>query len=220
MKLKNQNRRLRKIAYFHNSVIKIWKQYLSQLLMFYKQHRGSWQSFFPKLFLFFVIINISCYWWGMLTVHPHHAFGSERTHYFLVQIPVGILGALFDSLSFFVTIYIARRALKTSSTISYLGHLSIDLVIAILATGWVLWVFSVSGWLVSLVQQQPESLIQRSYVYEQRFVDALQNPTKTDNLKNIYFGAIMGISAMLPSFTHLSLYIYSVIRYFRKKRSI
>ena len=218
MKLNDKNRRLKKLLYSHDSIIRIWKKYLDKLLNFYKQHRGSWQTFFPKLFIFFVIINISCYWWAMLSVYPYHAFGPEKIHYFLIQFPVGILGALFDSLSFFVTIYIARKALKTSSTIGYLSHLSVDLIIAILATGWVLWVFSVSGWLVSLIQQQPESLIERSYVYEQRFVEAIQNPTKTDNLKNIYFGIIMGISAMLPTFTHLSLYIYSGIRYLILRR--
>ena len=218
-KQKNQEPSSQPFLFSHNSVIKIWKKYLGQLLSFYERRRGKWHTFFPKLFIFFILVNIGCYWWAMLSNYPHHVFGYESTHYFLIQFPVGILGALFDSLSFFVTIYIARRALKTSSTISYLGHLSIDLVIAILATGWVLGVFSVSGWLVSLVQQQPESLVERSYVYEQRFFEAVQNPTRGDNLKNIYFGTIMGISAMLPTLTHLSLYLYSVVRHLIFKKS-
>jgi hypothetical protein len=200
------------------TVIAIWKQSLGWLLAYYDAKRGELRQFFPKLFLFFVILNISCYWWAMLTAYPNEFFG-EKVHYFLIQFPVGFLGALFDSLSFFVTIYIAKRALKTTSTKSYLAHLSVDLIIAILATWWVLFVFSVSGWLVSLVQQHPESLVQRSYVYEQRLIEAVKEPTKTKNLKNIYFGVIMGISAMLPTFTHSVMSLYSISKYFQEKKT-
>ena len=38
-------------------------------------------------------------------------------------------------------------------------------------------------------------------------------------LKNIYFGAVMGISAMLPTFTHLSLSAYSVLKYLKLRRN-
>ena len=187
------------------------------MLHFYDSRRGQLIQFFPKLFLAFILLNITCYWWGMLTAFPQDVLGRERVHYFLIQFPVGFLGALFDSLSFFVTISIAKRALKTTSTTSYMAHLSVDLLIAILATWWVLFVFSVSGWLVSLIQLQPESLAQRNYVYEQRLAEALQNPTETKNLKNIYFGIIMGISAMLPTFTHLSLSVHSIFKYLRPR---
>ncbi len=196
------------------AIIHIWKQALKKLLDYYEAKRGKFSRFFPRLFTFFVILNITCYWWAMLTAYPNHVFGSEKVHYFLIQFPVGFLGALFDSLSFFVTVYIAKKALKTTSVTNYIAHLSIDLIIAIIATWWVLVVFSVSGWLISFVQHQPESLVQRSYVYEQRFVEAVQHPTQTNNLKNIYFGIIMGISAMLPTFTHLSMSLYSIITYF------
>ena len=200
------------------AVIGIWKQSLGKLLDYYEAKRGKLSRFFPQLFLFFVILNISCYWLAILTAYPEAAFGKERAHYFLIQFPVGFLGALFDSLSFFVTVFIAKRALRTSSTRSYVAHLSVDIVIAILATWWVLFVFSFSGWMVSLIQHQPESLTQRSYVYERRLVDAVKEPTKTQNLKNIYFGAVMGISAMLPTFTHLSLSAYSVLKYLKLRR--
>jgi hypothetical protein len=195
------------------TIIAIWKQSLGWLLAYYDAKRGRLRQFLPKLFIFFVILNIACYWWAMLTAYPDE-FLQERVHYFLVQFPVGLLGALFDTLSFFVTIFIAKRALKTTSTKSYLAHLSVDLIIAIIATWWVLFVFSVSGWLVSLVQQHPESLAQRSYVYEQRLIDAIKEPTAIENLKNIYFGVIMGISAMLPTFTHSIISLYFSIQIF------
>ena len=199
------------------TIITIWKQSLGWLLAYYDAKRGQLRQFFPKLLLFFVILNISCYWWALLTAYPDE-FLKDKVHYFLVQFPVGFLGALFDSLSFFVTIFIAKKALKTTSTKSYLAHLSVDLIMAIIATWWVLLVFSLSGWLVSLVQQTPESLAQRSYVYEQRFVQAVKEPTAIQNLKNIYFGVIMGISAMLPTFTHSIMSLYSVSKYFKQKK--
>ncbi len=199
------------------SVVSIWKQSLAQLLAFYDWKRGPFKTFFPKLFLFFIFLNITCYWWAILTAYPNEAFGPEKMHYFLIQFPVGLFGALFDSLSFFVTIYIARRALQATSTRSYIAHLSIDFIIAILATWWVLLVFSISGWLVSLIQQSPESFTQRSYVYEQRLTEALSNPTNTESLKNIYFGVIMGVSAFLPTLTHLTLSLRSIVIYQRQK---
>ena len=197
-------------------IIAIWKRSLERLLDFYDQKRGRLETFFPKLFLFFIGLNITCYWLAMLTAYPTEAFGNERAHYFLLQFPVGFLGALFDSLSFFITVHIARRALKTTSPGSYIAHLSVDLIIAIVATWWVLFVFSFSGWLVSLVQHNPESLTQRAFVYEERLVDAVQNPTSTKNLKNIYFGTVMGISAMLPTLTHLYLSGQSIVTYLNR----
>lgn len=197
-------------------IMAIWKRSLGRLLSFYDQKRGSLISFFPKLFLFFTLLNMTCYWLALLTAYPEEAFGNERTHYFLLQFPVGLMGALFDSLSFFITVYIARRALKTTSVTSYVAHLSIDVLIAIVATWWVLFVFSFSGWLVSVVQHTPESLSNRTEVYEARIVEAVTNPTSRGSLKNIYFGMVMGISAMLPTMTHLYLSGQSVATYARK----
>ena len=199
----------------NKTIVNIWKHSLGNLLGFYEARCGKFISFFPKLFLFFILLNIGCYWWAMVTAFPDTIVGREKLHYFLLQFPVGILGALFDSLSFYVTIFIARRALKTSSTFSYIAHLSVDIIIAIIATWWVLFVFSFAGWLIGLVLQNPESLAARNHVYEQRLVNAVQNPTETHNLKNIYFGIIMGISAMLPTITHISLSIHSMFKYFR-----
>ena len=199
------------------SVITIWKHSLSNLLRYYERKRRNFAAFFFKLFLFFVGLNIFCYWWAIFTAYPHE-IRNEPMHYFLLQFFVGFLGAVFDSISFFVTIWIARRALQTTSTTSYLLHLSVDLVIAVIATGWILLVFTVSGWLVSLLQFQPESLADRTVLYEGRLVSALQNPMA--NLRNIYFGIIIGISAMLPTFTHMMLSIYAVFKFlFLRSRS-
>jgi len=139
---------------------------------------------------------------------------KNNTRLFL-QFPVGFLGGLFDSASLIITLYIVKRALHSPSNFTYLLHLSVDIFIAVCATLWVLFVFSFSGWLIGFITQQPESLIDRSLIYEERFVSALQNPSGKNELKNIYFGLVMGCSAMIPTMVHLSLFAKSVHRYIR-----
>ncbi len=194
------------------TVFDVWKRSLARLLAFYEEKRATTRRFFPKLFLFFLAINLFCYWWGLFTAFPELTRGWPGKHYFRVQFPVGFLGALFDSLSFFVTVWIVRRALQTTSRRSYLGHLSIDIVIAIVATWWVLFVFSVSGWIISVWEAQPQMLVERHALYERRVSNALENPAQ--NLKSIYFGIIMGVSAMIPTSVHL----YLSLRAFLKVR--
>ncbi|CAN5642803.1 hypothetical protein BH23CYA1_BH23CYA1_12270 [soil metagenome] len=207
--MKNQSLSIRPIMV-------IWRRSLERLLNFYARKRGSLTSFFPKLFIFFMLLNMSCYWIAILTAYPQEAFGNERFEYMLMQFPVGFLGALFDSFSFFITVWIARRALKTTSLPSYIAHLSIDVLIAIVATFWVLMVFSISGWLVGTLQHSSQSLVESSAKYENRLTDAVKDPTGRQNIKNIYFGVMMGFSAMIPTMIHLYLSAQSVFLYLRK----
>ena len=209
----------------------IWRRSLAKLLEFYDAKRGPLRTFFPKLFCFCIFLNIACYWLAILTTHPEEFAGPERLEYLLMQFPVGVLGAIFDSLSFFITVWIARRALKTTTVTSYVAYLSVDLIIAIAATGWVLMVFTVSGWLVSQVLSHltpaastTVSLAQSSTKYESRATAALRDPLGRDNIRNIYFGIIMGFSAMIPTLTHLYLSARSVSLYAlkvaRKRRAM
>ena len=115
---------------------------------FYSVKRGPLLTFFPTLFVFFVLLNIGCYWLALLTAFPELVQGNAVYHYFKIQFPVAFLGAVFDSFSFFVTILIVRHALRTRNNFVYTAHLSIDLLIAIIAAMWVLFVFSLSGWVV------------------------------------------------------------------------
>ncbi len=203
-----------------DSVITIWKDSLNRLIVFYEAKRGSIFVFYPLLFLLFVLINIGCYWWAMFTAFPELTHGCAGIHYFKIQFPVGFLGALFDSLSFFVTIFIIRHALRTEKGIQYVAHLSLDLVIAILATFWVLFVFSFSGWLINLMDAKPlidaklEVLAERNAEYQELLVDAIARPT--NNLRNIYFGLVMGVSAMIPTCVHIYMFfrscVYTIIR--------
>ena len=148
-----------------NEVIATWRDSLHQVLDLYERKRGSLLVFFPLLFLFFVLLNVACYWWAIYTAFPHYMQTHEASHYLKLQIPVGFLGALFDSLSFFVTLWIIRRALASVRTAEYVMHLSLDLVVGVLATLWVLFVFSFGGWLISLWENVPEELLERGRRY-------------------------------------------------------
>jgi hypothetical protein len=200
-----------------NTTIGIWKDSLERLLRFYESKRGAFSYFFPKLFLFFVVINLLCYWWAMFTAFPELTYGAAGIHYFKVQFPVGFLGALFDSLSFFATIFIIRRALRSRKNWEYVAHLSLDLVIAILATLWVLFIFSFSGWLIHFLEARPQALSARNEKYEQMLYDALGSPTS--NLRNIYFGIVMGVSASLPTCVHVSMFLRSSLRTIIQQKS-
>ncbi len=123
-------------------IVAIWRESLHTILDRYERKKISTWLFFPLLFLFFIFLNIACYWWAIYTAFPHYMQTHEASHYVKLQIPVGFFGALFDSLSFFITIWIIKRALAASKTSEYVFHLSLDLIIAIVATFWVLFVFT------------------------------------------------------------------------------
>ena len=199
----------------HSTII-TWKNSLRILLDYYEAKRGSLYVFYPMLFLFFVLINIMCYWWAMFTAFPELTRGIDGNHYFKVQFPVGFLGALFDSLSFFITLFIIRRALTAEKDLEYVSHLSLDLLIALLATFWVLYVFSFAGWLVHLFESVRQDLSGRNEDYRRMLKDALSNPFA--NKRNIYFGLILGASAMLPTCGHIFLFLISFVRTIFKKR--
>ena len=219
-------------------MILLWREQLRRVYTYYRDRRSRTRYFFLKLFLFFVVLNLGCYWLALISAFPHLVFGDALTHYAKIQLPVGLLGALFDSLSFFVTIRLVQRAVASSGAIRFLAHLSIDLVIAFAATWWVLFVFVVSGWMVNLLggriyEKDPDGrwhvvsirnlsdeassanvrsahLQQRTELYTDRVVEALRNPI--GNLRNIYFGVIMGTSAMLPTCIHLWMFLVAMLK--------
>ena len=153
----------------------------------------------------------------MFTAFPWLTRGSAGAQNFIIQFPVGLLGAVFDSLSFFVTIFIIRRALRSRSSWEYIAHLSLDVVIAILATFWVLFVFSFSGWLISFLEATPQDLAARNEKYEAMLVQAVTRPAS--NLRNIYFGIIMGVSASIPTCVHVYMFIRSCLRMIARSTS-
>ncbi len=107
------------------------------------------------------------------------------------------------------------------------------MLIAVAATFWVLFVFSISGWLVSFFptektemknkvgvqiesQASNETLSDRGKLYEKRVAAAINNPTGEDEMKNIYFGVVMGLSAMIPTAVHVSCALFSMRLFFRR----
>ena len=205
-----------------NPIIVQWQGSLYDLHEYYIENRPRTFIFYPGLFIFFVLINDLCYWWAMGTAFPELLYGNSFQYYYKVQFPVAVLGALFDSLSFFVTLIIVRKALQASSKENFIGHLSIDLIIAILAAFWVLFVFSISGWIINFTETASnlanETLSDRNAMYQERVVAAVKEPTR--NARNIYFGIVMGISAMIPTTIHLFMAAKSVIMVIVKRKPI
>ncbi|MBL4716655.1 MAG: hypothetical protein JKX95_08475 [Bacteroidia bacterium] len=205
-----------------NPIIVQWQRSLYDLHEYYIENRPRKFIFYPGLFIFFILINDLCYWGAMWTAFSDLLIGRSFQYYYKVQFPVAILGALFDSLSFYVTLIIVRKALQTTSKESFIGHLSIDLIIAILAAFWVLFVFSISGWIINITESvswfSNETLSDRNALYQERVIAAIKEPTK--NIRNIYFGLVMGISAMIPTTIHLFMAAKSVIMVLLKRKPI
>ena len=197
----------------------IWREDLGQILRKFQTWRLNTKFYFFKVFIFFVFINDIAYWFAIATAYPEIFSGNELEHYIKVQIPVALLGALFDSLSLYITLIVVRRALLSRSNLSYISHLSVDILIAIAATFWVLFVFSISGWIVSFIPNvskeviKSESLVERKEVYTDRAVAAINNPTGEEEMKNIYFGIVMGFSAIIPTSVHIFCALFS-LRFF------
>lgn len=96
---------------------------------------------------------------------------------------------------FYYHIYYSPRS-KCQKNLEYVSHLSLDFVIALLATFWMLYVFSFAGWLIHLFESVRQDLSGRNEDYRRMLNDALRTPFA--NKRNIYFGLILGVSAMLP----------------------
>ncbi len=189
-----------------------WRNSLMRFHDWFDGLRSNTRNFRLKIFGFFVVINLGSFWWALLTTYPDLLTGPKAEEYVLIGFPVSFLGALFDSLSLLVTIYIVKRALSSTGNLSFLGYLSVDLVIAVLATFWVLFAFMVSGWVVSLILAIPETLESRTVLYQGRLWNVFNDPFGADNLRNMYFGVIMGASALLPTLFHLFLAGKSLVR--------
>lgn len=189
-----------------------WRASLLYFQEWFERLRANTRFFLPKVFLAFVGINLLCFWWALLTAYPGLLFSHKTVEYILTGFPVAVLGALFDSLSLFVTLLLIDRALSAKSNLSYVGYLSVDLFIAVLATFWVLFAFMLSGWIVSLVLQNPETMSQRTGLYQSRLENVLANPFSRESLRNMYFGMIMGASALLPTLFHMGMAARSVQR--------
>lgn len=211
----------------------IWRKDLGFILKRFETWRENTKAYFLKIFIFFILINDIAYWFAIATAYPEIFLSETETWYYSkVQIPVAILGALFDSFSLYITLLVVRRALLSRSNFSYISHLSIDMLIAIAATFWVLFVFSISGWIVDFMTPEKkiktktnteittnlETLEARNKVYTDRAIAAINNPTGKEEMKNIYFGIVMGFSAIIPTCIHILCALIS-LRFFLYRKT-
>ena len=206
----------------------VWREDLGLILEKFQNWRTSTKCYFLKVFIFFVFINDIAFWFALATAFPEAFSENELGHYMRKQVPVAILGALFDSLSLYLTLLVVRRALLVRSNLVYISHLGIDVLIAIAATFWVLFVFSISGWIVSFLpesetvveqtEEKPKTLEARNTDYANRAIAAVNNPTGREEMKNIYFGVVMGLSAIIPTCIHIICAIFSLRTLLRPNR--
>jgi len=195
------------------SLFDLWRQHTSSLLEWFNEKRKAGRRFYLKVFLIFALINLACYWWALVTAYPGYITGHKWEEFFVMGFPVALMGAVFDSFSLAVTLYIVKRALASANNGRYVAYLSIDIVIAWLAALWVLFAFVLSGWIVSLLLQRPETFAFRTDLYQGRLWEAWRNPFGYENIRNIYFGVVMGASALLPTLCHLFLAARSMLRW-------
>lgn len=193
------------------TIFSYWRSSLLHLYTWFQDLRARTRYFYVKAFLVFAVLNLACFWWALVTAYAD-LLGSEKAiEYVLTGFPVSVFGAVFDSLSLLVTLYIVRRAIESTSNLSFFAYLSVDLVIAVLATFWVLFVFIISGWLVNLLLTQSESLADRQHLYQGRLMGVLSDPFGYESLRNMYFGVIMGASALIPTLLHILLACRSML---------
>ena len=138
----------------------VWREDLALLLNKFDTWHTTTKYFYLKVLIFFLLINDIAYWFAIATTYSEiFEVEKELFYYTKVQIPVALLGSLFDSLSLYLTLFVIRHALISKSNLSYIFHLSIDLLIAIAATFWVLFVFSISGWIIKSVTSAEETIV-------------------------------------------------------------
>ncbi|MGJ8631217.1 MAG: hypothetical protein ACSHWT_09250 [Glaciecola sp.] len=192
-----------------------WKNNLDHLYCLFQHKKENTDHFLFKLFVIFFILNFICFWFALSTAFPQYLSGDKSTEYMLMSIPVGIMGATFDTISMFITLWLIKCAIRTSNTFNFLAYISIDFFIALLATFWILFAFVASGWIVNLIIDNPETFNQRSALYEGRIEQIFEHPLYISSLKNIYFGLLMGASAFIPTLIHIYMAGYSCFKYFK-----
>ena len=189
-----------------------WRGALEMVHAWFDRARVEVKAFNTKAFFIFFALNLACFWWALLTAYPEKVFDQGGLEYILIGFPVSILGALFDVASLRVTLWAISKALGARSNTTYVAFLGVDLVIAVVATFWVLFAFIVSGWLVGHVIPVGETLGDRADLYQDRVASALDQPLARESIKNVYFGVLMGASAMIPTIVHALLALSSFVR--------
>ncbi len=78
-----------------SDVFSHWRSSLLRFHDWFEGIRASTRNFRLKTFMFFVVLNLGCYWWALLTTYPQFLTGPKADEYVLMGFPVAVLGALF-----------------------------------------------------------------------------------------------------------------------------
>ncbi|MCG8441108.1 MAG: hypothetical protein MI723_04790 [Caulobacterales bacterium] len=189
-----------------------WRDTLVAVNAWFHDLRARTRLFSLKAFAVFFALNFTCFWWALLTARLE-LMSQKPLEYMLMSVPVAAMGALFDLLSLRVTLWAIAKALRARTNASYVAFLGIDLIIAAIATCWVLFVFIVSGWMVAQILPISESFAERADLYQGRIAGVFHSPLAAESLKNIYFGVIMGASALIPTILHASMAVLAIGRW-------
>ena len=162
----------------------VWQQELFNILSFYQTYKTKHPFFFLRLLAFFFLVNAACYWLAVFSSFP--GLLSDPVRMFKIQLTVALLGGLFDSLSFFITIWLIQQASKAYNGLEFAGILSVDLIIAVIATAWVLLVVLLATWLVG---PPDEASIQKAsaldLVQNEVPVEVMVESVKNDELADV-----------------------------------
>ena len=78
-----------------STVFEYWRNSLQHILRLFEDLRDRNRNFYWKIFAVFVVLNLGCYWWALLTAYPGNVFGRKAHEYVLMGFPVALLGAVF-----------------------------------------------------------------------------------------------------------------------------
>jgi hypothetical protein len=92
-----------------------WRKSLETLVLLYEIYRLLQRYFWVQIGCFFIVLTLFCYWLANSTLFTLLLVSPKTYEYFLLQVLVGILGATFDTISLFITIWIARNTLNSKS---------------------------------------------------------------------------------------------------------
>jgi hypothetical protein len=194
------------------TVFSEWRTSLQSLLDRFGALRDRTPLFYPKAFAVFAAISFCCYWVALLGIYPELLSSDESLEHTIMSVPVSLIGAIFDTASLLITLFVIRRALRTDSDFAFTAYLSLGLILPVCAAVWILFAFVLGGWIVNLILSLPESFEARTILYHDRVLGLLHNPFDIHNQKNFYFGVVMSFSALLPVVLHVIMGLRSAIR--------
>ena len=179
-----------------------WQHELAFALDYYQAYRDRNRCFFCTLLIFFFLVNTFCYWLAIMVSFPE-LIAEQPVRMIKIQQPVALLGGLFDSLSFFITVWLIQHAITMKTGFKFIGILSVDLIIAAIATAWVLLVVMFSSWLIG-PPQNTESVLNQSNMQITISESLISNTELTAETEQAETNGLTEISESIPTNTEVT----------------